>query len=55
MGDLIYIESYDHMEMPAPCSRCGKVKELNDFRSRRETTDLVCDDCWNDEECADDD
>lgn len=51
---MIYIEACDHMEMPAPCSRCGEVQELNDYRSRPGETDLVCDDCWESQDITDD-
>lgn len=47
---MIYIDdSFDHMVMPTPCSLCGEVQELNDFQSRPETTELVCDNCGNEE------
>lgn len=45
---MTYIESYDDMEMPAPCSRCGGVQELHDFTSSHAVDgELVCDVCHN--------
>lgn len=48
--DVHYDDSFDHMEMPAPCSRCGDVQELNDYRSLPAGGELVCDVCWSDDD-----
>lgn len=49
------IYDFDHMEMPAPCSRCGDVQELDDYRALPAGGELVCDVCWDIEERQDPD
>ena len=47
-----YIELDEEMEMPCPCSKCGKLFDLNDgVRSEKwYPNTVICEPCGNEEE-----